>query len=105
MDQKGEVSKGRGREGGGGELFHPTRLLLAGGIVFWHHRWGVAKLGVGVGEHHPGAGKGPLVGGKETGVGTTGLAAAGGSWAVGDEVSGLTQYAQRLLSARRRRSS
>ena len=66
-------------------MYHPARLLLAGGLVFWQHRWGVAKLGVGVGDHHPGAGEGPLVGGKGTGVGTTGLSAAGG-----DEVAGLT---------------
>ena len=89
---RGEHRKGEGR--GGGELYHPARLLLAGGFVFWHHRWGVAKLGVGVGDHHPGVGEGPLVGGEVTGVvgagvGNTGLSAAGGSGAGGDEVAGL----------------
>ena len=85
--------KVRGRERGGGELYRPARLLLAGRVVFWHFRWRGAKLGVGRGNNRPGTWIRTLGGGElKTGWGNeiTGRRGGRDGRKAGESASGLS---------------
>ena len=67
VEHEGRDDRGWGRGGEGeGEDYHPTRPLLAGGIVFWLD-WGWGKGGIGRGDRCPGPWIGTRGGGESSG--------------------------------------